>query len=131
MTSKTSEQQNQCCLCGKTKEQVRKLIVGLHGAVCADCIDLCNDILRNDGPERAPKTTANSLLGESMPPRSGVAAAQVAEPKVPKPKEIVAYLDGYVIGQEPAKRALSVAVYNHYKRIRDFVDDDEVELQKS
>src|SRR5579863_8527944 len=119
MTSKTSEQQNQCCLCGKTKEQVRKLIVGLHGAVCADCIDLCNDILRNDGPERAPKVAANSLLGEGIPSRAGT-AAQVVEPKVPKPKEIDSYLDGYVIGQEPAKRALSVAVYNHYKRIRDF-----------
>ena len=130
MTSKTSEQQNQCCLCGKTKEQVRKLIVGLHGAVCADCIDLCNDILRNDGPERAPKTATSSLLGEAMPSRPS-STAQVAEPKVPKPKEIVSYLDGYVIGQEPAKRALSVAVYNHYKRIRDFSDDDEVELQKS
>src|ERR1035438_9915165 len=108
MTSKTSEQQNQCCLCGKTKEQVRKLIVGLHGAVCADCIDLCNDILRNDGPERAPKAAANSLLGEVAPTRSG-AAPQVAETKVPKPKEIVAYLDGYVIGQEPAKRPLTAA----------------------
>ncbi|HLK16876.1 MAG TPA: ATP-dependent Clp protease ATP-binding subunit ClpX [Fimbriimonadaceae bacterium] len=130
MTSKTSEQQNQCCLCGKTKEQVRKLIVGLHGAVCADCIDLCNDILRNDGPERAPRAAANTLLGEATATPRG-AAAQVAEPTVPKPKEIVAYLDGYVIGQEQAKRALSVAVYNHYKRIKDSVEEDEVELQKS
>src|ERR1700689_4078321 len=97
--ARTPERRDQCCLCGKTKEQVRKLIVGLHGAVCADCIDLCNDILRNDGPERAPKTAASSLLGEAIPSRAG-AAAPVAEPKVPKPKEIVSYLDGYVIGQE-------------------------------
>ena len=130
MTSKTSEQQNQCCLCGKTKEQVRKLIVGLHGAVCADCIDLCNDILRNEGPERTAKPASGSSVNVSVMPRSTVGAS-VSDPPVPKPKEIVQYLDGYVIGQDPAKRALSVAVYNHYKRIRDIPDDDEVELQKS
>ncbi len=130
MTSKTSEQQNQCCLCGKTKEQVRKLIVGLHGAVCADCIDLCNDILRNDGPERAAKpAVAGASLGDSITHRAVTSTTQ--DQAVPKPKEIVAYLDGYVIGQDPAKRALSVAVYNHYKRIRDVPEDDEVELQKS
>jgi ATP-dependent Clp protease ATP-binding subunit ClpX len=127
MTSKTSDQQNQCCLCGKTKEQVRKLIVGLHGAVCADCIDLCNDILHNE-PDRGSARPG--------PATSGVGAAAkdtrvVNDGPIPKPKEIVRYLDNYVIGQESAKRALSVAVYNHYKRIRDKSSDDEVELQKS
>ena len=128
MTSKSSEQQNQCCLCGKSKEQVRKLIVGLHGAVCGECIDLCNDILRNDHGERPGRESSmGAPVAEAPMPRP----ATVREDKVPKPKEIVGYLDQYVIGQEPAKRALSVAVYNHYKRINDISSDDEVELQKS
>jgi ATP-dependent Clp protease ATP-binding subunit ClpX len=113
-------------LCGKSKEQVKsKLIVGLHGAVCADCIDLCNDILQND-VDKTPsiETTA------SVKARRTAAAPETTSSKVPKPKEIVEFLDRYVIGQEAAKRAMSVAVYNHYKRINDTKKDD-VELQKS
>lgn len=115
---KPIERRDQCCLCGKTKEQVRKLIVGLHGAVCSDCIDLCNDILANDGerPAREPALVAKP-------------SAVVTGGRVPKPREIVAYLDNYVVGQESAKRSLAVAVYNHYKRTNDRQDD--VELQKS
>lgn len=115
---KPIERRDQCCLCGKTKEQVRKLIVGLHGAVCSDCIDLCNDILANDGerPAREPASVAKP-------------SAVVTGGRVPKPREIVAYLDNYVVGQESAKRSLAVAVYNHYKRTNDRQDD--VELQKS
>jgi ATP-dependent Clp protease ATP-binding subunit ClpX len=124
MTSKTSDQQNQCCLCGKTKEQVRKLIVGLHGAVCADCIDLCNDILHNE-PDRGAQRPAPVGASSRSENRS------VIDGPIPKPKEIVRYLDKYVIGQEAAKRALSVAVYNHYKRVGDRTGEDEVELQKS
>jgi ATP-dependent Clp protease ATP-binding subunit ClpX len=117
--ARTSERRDQCCLCGKTKEQVKKLIVGLHGAVCSDCIDLCNDILQNETDrEKIPAT-----------PRAKTPVAPPAPKQVPKPKEIVAFLDGYVIGQTSAKRALSVAVYNHYKRITD--QGGEVELQKS
>jgi ATP-dependent Clp protease ATP-binding subunit ClpX len=114
-----SFERNQCCLCGKTKEQVRKLIVGLHGAVCSDCIDLCNDILNNEGerPTSQPATVAKPTK-------------VVTGNKVPKPKEIVTYLDQYVIGQEYAKRALAVAVYNHYKRVNEKNAED-VELQKS
>src|SRR5688572_11165086 len=106
--AKTLERRDQCCLCGKTKEQVKKLIVGLHGAVCSDCIDLCNDILHNE------------------PDKGGIAAATpaaVVRPhlassltSIPKPQEIVQFLDNYVVGQGYAKKALSVAVYNHYKR---------------
>ena len=116
--AKPIERRDQCCLCGKTKEQVRKLIVGLHGAVCSDCIDLCNDILANDGerPAREPASVAKP-------------SAVVTGGRVPKPREIVGYLDNYVVGQETAKRSLAVAVYNHYKRTNDKQDD--VELQKS
>lgn len=116
--AKAFERRDQCCLCGKTKEQVRKLIVGLHGAVCSDCIDLCNDILTNDGerPSKEPASVAKP-------------SAVITGGRVPKPREIVSYLDNYVVGQELAKRSLAVAVYNHYKRTTEKQDD--VELQKS
>src|SRR5436305_697460 len=104
---------DQCCLCGKTKEQVRKLIVGLHGAVCSDCIDLCNDILNNDGERPAAPAP---LIAQK--------AGFLSTGKMPKPKEIVTFLDNYVIGQEYAKRVLSVAVYNHYKRTNERTGDD-------
>src|SRR3569832_2356410 len=118
--AKTTERRDLCCLCGKTKEQVKKLIVGLHGAVCSDCIDLCNDILHNE-PDKAST------------PTPAVVQPKLAGPgttNVPKPAEIVGFLDNYVIGQTFAKKALSVAVYNHYKRVGENFGDD-VELQKS
>jgi ATP-dependent Clp protease ATP-binding subunit ClpX len=100
-------------LCGKTREQVKKLILGMHGGVCLDCIDLCNDIIRTEiqEPDR-------NRLG-------GIAGWN----SIPKPKEIYRILSQYVVGQERAKRSLSVAVYNHYKRINS--PSNEVELQKS
>jgi ATP-dependent Clp protease ATP-binding subunit ClpX len=124
--AKTLERRDQCCLCGKTKEQVKKLIVGLHGAVCSDCIDLCNDILHNE-PDRAGGTTQVAPTAAVVRPPAGVAETFTS---VPKPKEIVSFLDSYVVGQSHAKRALSVAVYNHYKRIGESEAQD-VELQKS
>src|SRR4026209_2311815 len=87
-----------CVLCGKTREQVKKLILGVHGGVCLDCVDLCNDIIRSDIQE----TERHRL------PYAGA---------IPRPKEIYRILSQYVVGQERAKRILSVAVYNHYKRI--------------
>ncbi len=117
------ERRDQCCLCGKTKEQVKKLIVGLHGAVCADCIDLCNDILQNEADRVTPATAG------AIAPKPRIASSSPIS-SVPKPKEIVSFLDSYVIGQDHAKRALSVAVYNHYKRINEN-PDTEVELSKS
>src|SRR6476659_9733074 len=119
--AKPIERRDQCCLCGKTKEQVRKLIVGLHGAVCSDCIDLCNDILHND---------QDTAQGAPAPRPHIASTSHQGVQSVPEPKEIVSYLDGYVVGQEVAKRSLSVAVYNHYKRVQDRSNDD-VELQKS
>jgi ATP-dependent Clp protease ATP-binding subunit ClpX len=118
------ERRDQCCLCGKTKDQVKKLIVGLHGAVCCDCIDLCNDILQSD-TDKQPSSAAPRDVAPRQ--RSGAAAGKAS---VPKPKEIVGFLDSYVIGQDQAKRALSVAVYNHYKRVTDTSTGD-VELSKS
>lgn len=117
------ERRDQCCLCGKGKDQVRKLIVGLHGAVCTDCIDLCNDILSNDGDR--PTATAST----TTPTRPSAAIPTVSLGKVPKPREIVSFLDQYIIGQSLAKRSLAVAVYNHYKRVSESHDD--IELQKS
>lgn len=124
MATKTIERRDQCCLCGKTKEQVKKLIVGLHGAVCSDCIDLCNDILHNEPDKGTPQP---SYSGPSVL-RTGTSLA--GKNSTPKPREIVTFLDSYVIGQEHAKRALAVAVYNHYKRINE-PPRDGVELQKS
>lgn len=120
---------DRCLLCGKEKERVAKLIIGLHGAVCTDCVELCNGILEGDSGAGVPRRSSDDLPER---PRSRAASAPntTLENKVPKPKEIVQFLDSYVIGQEHAKRSLSVAVYNHYKRITD-KSDSGVELQKS
>jgi ATP-dependent Clp protease ATP-binding subunit ClpX len=101
-----------CSFCGKSQHEVRKLIAGPSVYVCDECVELCNDIIREEMQER-PATEAGSSL--------------------PKPKEINAILDDYVIGQERAKKTLAVAVYNHYKRLNAAGDSggDEVELTKS
>ncbi len=100
-----------CSFCGKSQHEVRKLIAGPAVFVCDECVELCNDIIREE-------------LQENV-------AASVD--KLPKPKEIKAVLDEYVIGQEKAKRILSVAVYNHYKRLRvqNNLKKNDVELAKS
>lgn len=99
-----------CSFCGKRQEQVHKLIAGPHAYICNECVMLCHEIVAEDMGERK----------------------EFGDGKVPKPTEIKEVLDQYVIGQEHAKRALSVAVYNHYKRINSpRRNDDDVELQKS
>ncbi|HIW96778.1 MAG TPA: ATP-dependent Clp protease ATP-binding subunit ClpX [Candidatus Corynebacterium gallistercoris] len=107
-----------CSFCGKSQEQVRKLIAGPGVYICDECIELCNEIIEEE-----------MLTGES---------AGEGSDKLPKPRAIAEFLDNYVIGQDEAKRTLAVAVYNHYKRIQ--VEeanasarrsDDEVELSKS
>jgi ATP-dependent Clp protease ATP-binding subunit ClpX len=108
----SSEKTLYCSFCGKSQHEVKKLIAGPSVFICDECIDLCNDIIRD----------------EVLPD-----AQREARGDLPTPLEIKNNLDGYVIGQEAAKRALSVAVYNHYKRLRykDKAKKDEVELTKS
>lgn len=98
-----------CSFCGKSQHEVRKLIAGPSVFICDECVELCNDIIREE-------------LQENM--ASG-------NDKLPKPKEIKDVLDEYVIGQENAKKILAVAVYNHYKRLRSHSKKSDVELAKS
>ncbi len=100
-----------CSFCGKSQHEVKKLIAGPSVFVCDECVDLCNDIIREELQD---------------------AKAEELETKLPTPREIKEALDSYVIGQERAKRVLSVAVYNHYKRLSFGTNkDDEIELSKS
>ena len=100
-----------CSFCGKSQHEVRKLIAGPSVFICDECVDLCNDIIREEVQEDTGDTGGEAL---------------------PKPNEIKETLDEYVIGQERAKRVLAVAVYNHYKRLRSSSKGrDEVELGKS
>ncbi len=98
-----------CTFCGKNQEEVRKLIAGPSVYICDECVDLCNDII-----EEEVKAKDDEVLDV-----------------LPSPLEIFKQLDDYVIGQEKAKKTLSVAVYNHYKRLRSNSKKDEIELQKS
>ncbi|MBZ0071697.1 MAG: ATP-dependent Clp protease ATP-binding subunit ClpX [Thiohalobacteraceae bacterium] len=98
-----------CSFCGKSQHEVRKLIAGPSVFVCDECVELCNDIIREEMQEKAAASGS----------------------KLPKPKEIKQVLDEYVIGQERAKKVLSVAVYNHYKRLDARSRKEDVELSKS
>jgi ATP-dependent Clp protease ATP-binding subunit ClpX len=100
-----------CSFCGKSQHEVRKLIAGPSVFICDECVDLCNDIIREEVQE---------------------SSAADSEDKLPVPQEINAILDEYVIGQQRAKKVLSVAVYNHYKRLRyGGSRGDDVELAKA
>ena len=110
MTEKASgEKLLYCSFCGKSQHEVRKLIAGPSVFICDECIELCNDIIREE----------TSTSGKPV------------KSDLPTPHEICHILDEYVIGQEPAKKILSVAVYNHYKRLKHLAKSDEVELSKS
>ncbi|MSQ56656.1 MAG: ATP-dependent Clp protease ATP-binding subunit ClpX [Limnohabitans sp.] len=109
----STEKSLYCSFCGKSQHEVKKLIAGPSVFICDECIDLCNEIIRDELP---PQDLARQARGD-----------------LPAPIEIKTNLDQYVIGQEPAKRALSVAVYNHYKRLRhkETAKKEDVELTKT
>ncbi|GAA6140756.1 ATP-dependent Clp protease ATP-binding subunit ClpX [Hydrogenophaga sp. 5NK40-0174] len=111
--SASGEKALYCSFCGKSQHEVKKLIAGPSVFICDECIDLCNDIIRDELP--------------------GLEAVKTAGEELPTPAELKSNLDNYVIGQEAAKRALSVAVYNHYKRLRhkQGARKEDVELAKS
>ena len=107
-----------CSFCGRSEDQVRLLITGLHGYICEDCAQQAYKIVSESGVLGV--TSAAEKVADTNKPR-----------RVPKPREIKGYLDQYVIGQDEAKRYLSVSVYNHFKRLQQPVDDDGVEIEKS
>ena len=105
------KKQLKCSFCGKTQDQVRRLIAGPDVCICDECVELCEDIIREEFEEANEEATTSI-------------------DSLPKPKEMMEILNDYVIGQEKAKKALSVAVYNHYKRIYSNSEND-VDIQKS
>jgi ATP-dependent Clp protease ATP-binding subunit ClpX len=126
-----------CSFCGKSQEQVRKLIAGPGVYICDECVDLCNEILDEELFDTASSMTAVSRAPLSEKKRSHPTPLSLNQ--IPKPRDIKAYLDEHVIGQDEAKKVLSVAVYNHYKRLSLIQTageaatemDDAIELQKS
>ncbi len=110
MTRYDEKKQLKCSFCGKSQEQVKRLVAGPGVYICDECIELCSEIIE----EEFEDTKIDAEINE-----------------IPKPKEIREILDQYVIGQDAAKRSLSVAVYNHYKRINSDLKSSDIELQKS
>ncbi|MEZ2278215.1 MAG: ATP-dependent protease ATP-binding subunit ClpX [Microcoleus sp.] len=129
-----------CSFCGKSQEQVRKLIAGPAVYICDECVDLCNEILDEElfDSTAVPAATAVPPKPETSQKRRTTSGKSLSLSQIPKPREIKNYLDENVIGQDEAKKVLSVAVYNHYKRLS-FIHSknsgkhpsEEVELQKS
>ncbi|MEW6753175.1 MAG: ATP-dependent Clp protease ATP-binding subunit ClpX [Candidatus Latescibacterota bacterium] len=109
MRRRPAKSEPRCSFCGRSASQVEKIITGPSVHICNECVKLCNDVLAEEKKQALPWEGGS----------------------IPKPTDIKGFLDEYVIGQERAKKILSVAVYNHYKRIRSKVDLDEVELEKS
>ncbi len=136
-----------CSFCGKSQEQVRKLIAGPGVYICDECVDLCNEILDEELFESGPSSSAPAAAPTARRETAAVEQRRRATPRsasrlslsqIPKPREIKTYLDEHVIGQDEAKKVLSVGVYNHYKRLSllqsgeaDGSLEDAIELQKS
>lgn len=124
-----------CSFCGKSQEQVRKLIAGPGVYICDECVELCNEILDDELIDHSSHAEAVSPTEEEKGKRQG--SRHISFSQIPKPKQIKNYLDDYVIGQDDAKKVLSVAVYNHYKRLSlleekgSHGNDPGVQLQKS
>ncbi|MDY2736450.1 ClpX C4-type zinc finger protein, partial [Intestinibacter sp.] len=110
MSKYEDKRQLKCSFCGKTQDQVRRLIAGPNVYICDECVELCDEIIQEEMEETLEEDTLS----------------------LPKPKEMMEILNDYVIGQERAKKILSVAVYNHYKRIYSKkANSKDIEIQKS
>lgn len=122
-----------CSFCGKSQEQVRKLIAGPGVYICDECVELCNEILDEELLDAANNPANSSPPKPEQTPKRRTNSANLSLNQIPKPREIKNYLDEHVIGQDEAKKVLSVAVYNHYKRlaVAQGKAEDSVELQKS
>ena len=125
-----------CSFCGKPQHMVKKIIIGPHLNICDECITSCHEIITKDSPIQTTTDTATQTSKESIP----LAATETKKQEtpelsfrtLPKPKDILAYLNDYIIGQDKAKHVLSVAVYNHFKRLfAKTTEYTDVELQKS
>lgn len=122
MPGKISDSKVRCSFCGKPQEQVRKLIAGPNGAyICDECVDICSEIIEEEFAREEAEMDMDVDAEIETP----------FEINLQKPEKLKAFLDEYVIGQDEAKKVLSVAVYNHYKRILADAQIDDVELQKS
>lgn len=131
-----------CSFCGKSQEQVRKLIAGPGVYICDECIELCNEILEEElldhGHPLSPQKGDPGIQGQPAIPKRRKEGDRLSISQIPKPRELKRYLDDHVIGQDEAKKVLSVAVYNHYKRLSyleakqaGLAVDDQIDLQKS
>jgi len=124
-----------CSFCGKSQEQVRKLIAGPGVYICDECVDLCNEILDEELFDSGA-TVPQSVPRREQAPERRRAPSPISFSQVPKPREIKSYLDEHVIGQDEAKKVLSVAVYNHYKRLSHLQSqgdsaEESIEIQKA
>lgn len=122
-----AKSKNKCSFCGRSEDEVPMLLTGMNGFICSDCVTNAYEVFEKYMPETANATGKK---------KNSSADLDVDMDKVPKPKEIKEYLDQYIIGQDSAKRFLSVAVYNHYKRLsqknrKAEEKDDDVEIEKS
>lgn len=127
-----------CSFCGKSQDQVRKLIAGPGVYICNECVELCNEILEEELFEYTKNASSAALVEKPSENHKHSGRNKIPLEEVPKPTEIKQYLDAHVIGQNQAKKVLSVAVYNHYKRLSSQAKnnsenngDSDVELQKS